>query len=75
MVPRFTVKVEAVHFVETAVLFCRTALCYVVTFQHVATVSVRVTARITLNLAVANLLVLCVSTICFTDDDVTSETN
>lgn len=39
MVPRFTMKVEAVHFVETAVLFCRTALCCVVTFQQVATVS------------------------------------
>lgn len=23
MVPRFTVKVEGVHFVETAVIFCR----------------------------------------------------
>jgi hypothetical protein len=73
--PRFTVKVEAVHFVETAVIFCRIALCYVVTFQQVAMVPVRVTARITSNLAVASLLMLCVSTVCFTDDDVTSETN
>jgi uncharacterized membrane protein YgdD (TMEM256/DUF423 family) len=72
MVPRFTVKVEAVHFVETAALFCR---MHCVTLQHVATVSVRVTARIISNLAAASLLVLCVSTICFTDDDVTSETN
>ena len=66
--PQFTVKVEAVHFVETAVLFCLTALCYVVMFQKIATVSVKGTTRITSNLALACLLlVLYVSTICVTD--------
>lgn len=43
--PQFTVNVEAVHFVETAVVFCRTALCYVVMFQKIATVSVKGTHR------------------------------
>jgi hypothetical protein len=74
-VPRFAMNVEAVSLVETAVLFCLIAMCYVVTFQLMATVSFKVTASITSNLAVARLLVLCVSTICFTDEDLTSETN
>ena len=36
MVPRFTVKVEGVHFVETAVIFCRMhcVRCYVPAGGH-----------------------------------------